>query len=352
MNTYALILAGGSGTRFWPLSRNTKPKQLIHLLGEKSLIQLAFDRISPLIPAERILVLTNDIQADEVRRQLPEIPSENVISEPLRRDTAPAVCLGIALIARRDPKASMIILPSDQLIQNDAAFRDLAAAALKHASETEALVTIGVKPTWACPSFGYIERGGRVSSSSSANCYEVKQFREKPDAATAAMYLQKGNFSWNAGIFIWSVKTVCAELRRHQAQLADFVDALACCEDPQAFILSEFPKLKPISIDYALMEHAQAVHNFEATFDWDDVGSWISMAQYLPQHEGNASNAELTSLGAKGNIVFTTSKQKRVVLLGVEDLIVVETDDALLVTRRDRADQIKDVVSLLPPELH
>ncbi len=352
MSNYALILAGGSGTRFWPLSRNAKPKQLLDLFGNGTMLRQAVSRLSGLVPAENIYILTNHLQEAEVRRQVAEIPAENIVAEPARRDTAPAVALGIGLIAARDPQANMIVIPSDSLILDDAAFRALAEDALNLAGREAALMTIGIRPAWACPSYGYIERAGKLSAEGlTHDCYEVVRFREKPDAATAASYLASGNFTWNAGMFIWNVAHVRSQLATHTPQLADFIDRLTGAADLSAFIASEFPALTPISIDFALMEKADRVLNFEATFDWDDVGSWISVGKYLPTDEQqNAANTDLSALSAAGNIVFSANG-KRVALVGVDNLIVVDTGDALLVARKDRADDIKKIVADLPDNL-
>ncbi|MFI3242710.1 MAG: sugar phosphate nucleotidyltransferase [Akkermansia sp.] len=349
---YALILAGGSGTRFWPLSRNSKPKQLLTFDAKGSMLQQAIARISSFIPQERIIILTNQIQLDEVRLQAPQIPAENIIAEPARRDTAPAVALGIALIAKRDPKANMIIVPSDSLILDDCAFKSLASEALDLASQEPALITIGIKPTWPCPSYGYVECGERLDDKGlQFNCHKVQRFREKPSSEKAQEYLNQGNFTWNAGIFIWNVEHVRKELSEHTPQLADFITRLTENNDTPAFILDEFPKLTPISIDFALMEKTQNVLNFEANFDWDDVGSWISLSKYMPQDENNnACNSSTSSIDASGNIAYTT-QGKRIALLGVDDLIIVDTEDAILIARKDRADDIKKIVDMLPPEL-
>lgn len=349
---YALILAGGSGTRFWPLSRNAKPKQLLDLFGKGTMLRQAIERLEGVVPTENIIILTNHLQEAEVRRQADMLPAANIVAEPARRDTAPAVALGVGLIAARNPQANMIIIPSDSLILDNAAFRHLAAEALSLAGREAALITIGIRPTWPCPSYGYIERAGKLEDAQlSHNCYEVVRFREKPDTATAEQYLAGGNFSWNAGMFIWNVGHVRNQLASHCPQLADFVTQLTESSDIPAFIATAFPQLTPISIDFALLEKADRVLNFEASFDWDDVGSWISVGKYLPQTaDGNASNSPLSSVNAQNNIVFTDSG-KQVALVGVDDLIVVDTGDALLVTRRSEADNIKKVVSTLPEQL-
>ncbi len=351
---YALILAGGSGTRFWPLSRNTKPKQLLNLFGNDTLLRLTIDRLSGLVPAENILILTNELQEKGVRDIAHEIPSHNIIAEPAKRDTAPAVALGIGLIAARDPLATMMVLPADQLIQDISSYQQIMSEALRAAQTHSALVTVGIKPTWACPSYGYIERGEIISENSSASTapYKVVCFREKPNSELAETFLKRGNFAWNAGMFIWTIPTVIKELSTHAPELSQFVDKILASTNHDATIREVFPSLTATSIDYALMEHASEVLNLEATFDWDDVGSWISVAKYLETlADGNQTNTPLSSLESTHNIVFTSNKDTRVALLGVNDLIIVQTDDALLVANRHQADDIKKLIENIPKDM-
>ncbi len=354
-STYAVILAGGSGRRFWPLSRDTRPKQLLELFGGKTLLEHAMKRLEGLVPQENILILTNREQEAAVRALLGEaLPAENILSEPAKRDTAPAIALGIGWVAARDANAVMLVLPADQLIQEEAAFRTCMAAAVTVAHQTQALVTIGISPTWACPSYGYIERGPRtqVAGAEDAAIYEVQRFREKPNPDLAEDFLRQGNFSWNAGMFIWSVSAVVAELSRHRPELAHFVAEIRHSKDLKATIEAQFAALPQISIDYALMEKAGRVLNVEASFDWDDVGSWISVGKYLPKDAaGNAANQALVQIDSHDNIVFSTAGQN-ISLLGVTDLIVVQTADALLVANRHSADAIKKIVELVPTALH
>lgn len=352
---YALILAGGSGTRFWPLSRDARPKQLLDLFGDGTLLEQTIRRLDGIVPTENILILTNHLQEAGVRAIATMLPPENILAEPAKRDTAPAVALGIGLIAARDPQAVMTVLPSDQLIRDTASFSTVLRAALHAAATTDGLVTIGIHPTWPCPSYGYIERGETATipdMPDGLHACEVRRFREKPDPETAASYLRQGGFTWNAGMFVWSIPTVTGQLRRHAPELATFIDTLAASPDPLATIAADFPHLPARSIDYVLLEKADRVLNIAATFDWDDVGSWISIAKYLPNHGSeNRSNATLTEIGSHNNIVYTTGSTAPVALLGIENLIVVRTSDALLIAHRDQADAIKALSALLPPEL-
>lgn len=354
-NTYALILAGGSGTRFWPLSRNSRPKQLLDLFGHGTLLEQTIRRLDGLVPFENILILTNELQLDAVRAIATMLPTENIFAEPAKRDTAPAVALGIGLVAARNPDAVMMVLPSDQLIQDTAAYHSVMRDALATAETSDGLVTIGIRPTWACPSYGYIERGEPANIAGLACEHppvEVKRFREKPDAELAAQFLAQGGFSWNAGMFVWSLPTVIRQLAAHAPELAGFVTELSSSPNIHATVAARFPALTPISIDYALMENADRVLNIEATFDWDDVGSWVSIAKYLEKFgEENRANEPITQLDSQNNIVFNALPGTRIALLGVEDLIIVQTKDALLIANRHQADAIKNLSPLLPGEL-
>ncbi|MGJ8676026.1 MAG: mannose-1-phosphate guanylyltransferase [Akkermansiaceae bacterium] len=354
-DNFALILAGGSGTRFWPLSRNAKPKQLLNLFGNTTLLTQTIDRLKGLIPLENILILTNPIQEEAVREVASQLPPENIFAEPAKRDTAPAVALGIALVAARNPNATMMVLPSDQLISDIDAYQSIMSDALTLAANNASLVTVGIKPTWPCPSFGYIERGSEIKPNGpkvSNQAYEVTRFREKPNSELAEKFLKQGNFAWNAGMFIWSIQTVVAELKAHSPELAQFIEIVQSAQDIESVVAERFLELTPTSIDYALMETASSVLNIEATFDWDDVGSWISLAAYLDeQGDGNKTNTEITEIESSDNIIFNDRKDSRIALLGVNDLIIVQTEDALLIANRHQADDIKALGKELPTNL-
>ncbi|MFT5465854.1 MAG: mannose-1-phosphate guanylyltransferase [Verrucomicrobiales bacterium] len=349
-NHFALILAGGSGARFWPLSRHRKPKQLLALFDEETLIEKTISRLDGLIPRENILILTNADQLDGLR-EIVDLPAENILAEPAKRDTAPAVALGAGWVARRNPEATMAVLPADHLIQDTGSFHDVVGAALAVASKSTSLVTVGIKPTWPCPSYGYIERGQQAEISSALPVFEVEKFREKPDSEQAAEFLAKGNFSWNAGMFFWSIPTVVSELSQHAPELANFVNSIQTSTNLEETIEAEFQLLPKISIDFALMEKASSVLNIEATFDWDDVGGWPSVAKYLNRDDQeNSTRGLVTQLDSTNNIVYNAGG-KRIALLGVNDLIVVETEDAILIANRNDADGIKKLVDIMPEEL-
>jgi mannose-1-phosphate guanylyltransferase len=347
---YVLILAGGSGERFWPCSRRARPKQLLRLFSDRTMLEETVARLDGAVPPARIFVLTNREQEAAVRAACPDLPAENIVAEPAKRDTAPAVALGVGLVLRRDPQAVMAVLPADHLIRDAAAFRRDLLAAAAAASASGALLTIGIRPTWACPGFGYIEQGPRANTTEPA-IYDVKRFREKPGAALAESFLQQGHFRWNAGMFVWSIPAITAELTKHAPELAAFVARMRAAGDLDALLAAEFPKLPKISVDYAIMEKAARVLVLEAGFDWDDVGSWVAVAKYLEADGGgNAANCPLTTSEASRNIVFSGGR-KHVVLAGVQDLIVIDTGDALLVCHRREAENIKKLVPRVPEEL-
>lgn len=350
---YALILAGGSGERFWPLSRRNRPKQLLRLVSERTLLEETVARLEGFVPTERILILTNIEQEKGVRDLLEGFPKQNIIAEPAKRDTAAAVALGAGWVAARDHSATMLALPADHVIADRAAFQETMKTAAAAAEETGALITIGIKPTWACPGFGYIEQGEpvRLRSDGKIAVHRVVRFREKPNVDLAESFLRKGNFRWNAGMFVWSVPTVLSEFNRHAPELADFISQVRSPKDLDKILHERFVKLPRISFDYAIMEKTEHVLVVEASFDWDDVGSWQAVAHYFKKDEhGNAANGALIALDSSDNIIFNDG-ETTIALLGVHNLIVVRTGDAILICHRHQAEKIKNLVGKLPPEL-
>jgi mannose-1-phosphate guanylyltransferase len=351
---YALILAGGSGERFWPLSRRARPKQLLRLVSDKTLLEETLARLDGLIPRERILILINAEQERAVRKLLGDFPKENIVAEPAKRDTAAAIALGTGWVAVRDHAAIMVVLPADHVITNREAFQDTLALAAEAAEETSELVAIGIKPTWACPGFGYIEHGKPVNLRKRPDTeliHRVVRFREKPNPDLAESFLRRGNFRWNAGMFVWAVPTVLREFNRHAPELADFISQLLAPGNFDNALRERYPGLPRISFDYAIMEKADRVLVVEAGFDWDDIGSWRAVANYFEKDKhGNAANRVLTAVDSSNNIVFDEDGTT-IALLGVHDLIVVRTPDALLVCHRHEAERIKELIGKLPPEL-
>ena len=351
---YALILAGGSGERFWPLSRRARPKQLLRLVSNKTLLEETLARLEGLIPNERILILTNTEQENAVRKLLPNFPKANIVAEPAKRDTAAAVALGTGWVAARDHAAIMAVLPADHVITNKAAFQETLGLAADAAEETSELVIIGIKPSWACPGFGYIEQGKSIrlrKHPESDAVHRVVRFREKPNLDLAESFLRKGNFRWNAGMFVWSVPMVLREFNRYAPELADFISQVRAPQNFEKALRDRFSKLPRISFDYAIMEKADRVLVVEASFDWNDIGSWRAVADYFQKDQrGNAANRAITTVDSSNNIVFEEDGTT-IALLGVTDLIIVRTRDALLVCHRHEAERIKDLVGKIPPEL-
>jgi len=352
---HAVIMAGGAGTRFWPASRTASPKQLLNLVGERTMIQATCDRALGLLTPENVLVVTNQFLVDAVRTQLPELPAAAVIGEPCKRDTAPCVALAAAIIARADADATMLVMPADHVIRQTEAFH----AAVRQAQELLArqpqwLCTFGIPPTYAAESFGYIERGEPLAvpgaQASEFPVYKVKMFREKPSASIAAAYLARGGFYWNAGIFVWQVQTILAALAEHEPHMLAQVTAIARAYGSGAFpqaLETEFPKIQGKSIDYAVMEKHPAVAVMEAPFDWDDVGNWRSLSRQRGVDEaGNTVLGRHLSVNSRGCIV-RSSAEHLVVTLGLEDCIVVHTPDATLVARKQDEESIRRVVELL-----
>jgi mannose-1-phosphate guanylyltransferase len=351
---YALVLAGGSGERFWPLSRNARPKQLLALFSEQTLLGATLDRLAGLLPPENILILTNAAQLDATRATAAGIPEENVIAEPAKRDTAAAIALGVGWVAARQPGATMVVLPADHLISDTAGFQQTIRKAAAVAAGAGELVTIGIKPTWPCPGFGYIEVGEPLDIACEIHgppAFNVVRFREKPGTDLAEQFLAHGNFRWNAGMFIWTISSVLCAFDRYAPTFAEFINRIHGGVDFATLLREQFPNLPKISIDYAIMEKVDRVAMVEAAFDWDDIGSWTAIAKYLTEAEGeNRSNSPLRALEAGNNIVFTDPR-KVVALVGVHDLILVDTPDALLLCHRHEAERIKQIVARVPPEV-
>lgn len=358
-NNYVIIMAGGRGERFWPVSREKTPKQLLTLLGERSFLQQAVDRVLPIVSAKNIFVITNEVQAAAVRKQLPKLPKANVVAEPMGRDTCAAVTLGAALVGARSTTGVMALLPADHIIPEEKKFQQILSDSFDLASRGQVIVTIGIKPTEPATGYGYIHVGEALPPPHAVKSYKTtffkaERFVEKPFYEKAREYVDSGQYRWNAGMFIWSFVTITQGLEKHQPEMA------AACQrwfkvanQPARLdraLAKDYPDLKRISIDYALMEHAQNVVVADGSFEWDDVGSWTALGRHLKQDSaGNAAVADFIHVDAARNIVYDARIKNRtpIAIVGLRDSIVVQTDDATLVAHKSQAQKVKELVQKL-----
>jgi len=346
-HTYCFIMAGGSGTRFWPLSRRKRPKQLLTLFGQDSLLEQTVARIQPVIPLGHIYILTSEVILRKVRRLLPRIPSPQIVGEPASRNTAPTLGVAAHEIARRDPEGLMVVLPSDQIIAKPVVFRQVLSAACRVASTAGRSVVLGLKPTRPETGFGYIRLGRREGKVAGHEVFHVENFTEKPTLAVARRYVSSGRYLWNGGMFIWKASTLIENFQRFQPEMASQLRQIADAGGVRARAFRQFyPKFQRISIDYALMEKISNIYALPADIGWNDVGSWAVVYELGNQDsEKNVRPCASLSLDSHGNLVV--SPKKYVVTVGVQDLIVVETDDALLVCARTRSQDVGKAVQEL-----
>ena len=343
---YGLIMAGGRGTRFWPRSRKRNAKQVLRFFGERSLIQQTVDRLKGVIDSQNIWVVTNDYLQAEIRKQLPEVPKEQIIAEPAQRNTTPCIGLAAQILSQLDPKAIMGVFPADHLILKEARFRSFVKAAFK-AAEANDVVVLGIQPRWAETGYGYIEFPKSVTPGDT-NPSTVASFREKPDEKTAKTFVKKGNFFWNAGMFFWRASTVLDLMRHHQPKTATLLAGLPAFGSKQfaSKLADSYPLCENISVDYGIIEKAEKVTGIALDdIGWNDVGSWEAVYEISEKDaNGNASRADLVVEGSSGNYV---DANKTVALVGVDNLIVVDTPDALLGGARSRAQDVSKLVKTL-----
>ncbi len=346
---YAVIMAGGKGERFWPLSTSKNPKQLLALVGDKPLIAQAVDRLDGLVPPENVFVVTNADLIEATRAAAPQLPPENIVGEPVGRDTAAAVACGGALVAARDPEGVFAVLTADQVMGDLNVFSATLKGGMDLAAQNNILVTIGIKPTFPSTGFGYIESGNTFESAEGIEFRKAVRFVEKPDEAAASEYLAIGKFYWNSGMFIWSVQSLKKAFAAHCPEMAELMDILTGYAKDGKIVEgmdATYPNLGKISIDYALMEKADNIVMACGTFAWDDVGSWPALESHFPQDEcGNTKIGQVETLNADGNIVY--SKDRLTAVIGVKDLIVVQAEGVTLVCPKDRAQDIKQMVVAL-----
>lgn len=350
-NHYVVIMAGGRGERFWPQSRLQRPKHLLPIVGDKPMLAQTVERLEDLVPRENIFVITNREQKAAVVETVPRLPAGNVVGEPVGRDTAAAVGLATMLVKQRDPHGLFAVLPADHVIHDRKNFQAVLRRAFAEAERARVLVTIGVTPTEPATGYGYIQRGDMIEEVEGQPIYGVTRFVEKPDLATATEYLKSGDYFWNAGMFVWRVDVVEEALRDHVPELHQGLRMLEAGlqerQELEKLIDGIYPKLQKISVDYALMEKAGNVVTLTASFDWDDVGAWPAVARHYEADENkNVSRGEVLIEGGSGNIISSGDKHL-VAVVGADDLIVIHTEDATLVCRKDKAQEIKKVVARL-----
>lgn len=349
---YAVIMAGGGGTRLWPLSRQAKPKQLLRLIEERSLFQTSVQRLEGLFPPERIYVVTVAELAEELQLQSPAIPKDNYLLEPMPRGTASVVGLAAIVLQQRDPKAVMAILTSDHYIGNEGSFRKMLAAAHDVAQDNH-LVTLGITPSYAATAYGYIQRGERIAAFGGYQTFHVAHFREKPDEEQARRMLQDGNYAWNSGMFVWRVDRVLSEFSIQMPKLFSGLREIQQAwgrSQEQPVFHKIWDGLESETIDYGIMEGAKNVAVIMADdLQWNDVGSWDSLFDVLPSDpQGNiVMGGEHIGLDTRQSLVYVNQEHRLIVTIGIEDLVLVDTGDVLLVCRKDQAQKVRQIVKQL-----
>ncbi|MGL5787485.1 MAG: mannose-1-phosphate guanylyltransferase, partial [Bacteroidales bacterium] len=341
-NNYCVIMAGGVGSRFWPLSRESKPKQFVDALGVgKTFIQMTYERFAELIPAENFVVVTGEKYKELVLEQLPMLKSEQVLTEPCRRNTAPCIASATWYIKQQNPNATIVVTPSDQLVLNVPEFVKVIKSDLAFAAEKEALVTIGITPTFPATGYGYIQVTG-----GSDVIRKVEAFKEKPDLDTAKQFIDLGNYVWNSGMFIWSVSTIEKAFRTYLPEIAEEFDLAYNHGGSQETIDKAFSACPSVSIDYGVMEKANEVYVSPAEFGWSDVGTWGSLYDQLEKHTADnaVSGSETIFLESEACLVKQLNSEKLVVIDGLTDYMVVDTDDVLMICRKGNETHVKQVI--------
>jgi mannose-1-phosphate guanylyltransferase len=345
-NTHLVILAGGGGTRLWPLSTEGLPKQFLDILGcGKSLLQQTAERFEGLVPPENIWVATSAEYKDMIKEHLPQVPEKNILVEPCRRNTAPCICYVSWKIKKRNPRANVIITPSDHAIKDEKAFREAVKDCMEFSSETDSIVTLGIKPTHPETGYGYIKADLSYSSSRKKNIFRVDAFKEKPTKEIAEEYIKQHNYLWNSGIFIWNVSTIVNAFRVYSPEISHiFEDIYSYYDLPQEqdMINQVFPQCENISVDYAIMEKAEEIFVYPAEFGWSDLGTWNSLRQHSnPDKYGNAIIGQNVDIHESHNSIIHTTGLKKVVIQGIEDCIIAEKDGTLLICKISDEERIR-----------
>ena len=346
---YCVIMAGGSGTRFWPLSREKKPKQFLTIFGKRSLIQSTLLRFKPMVNWEDIYVVAKKTQEEEIKKHILEVPQENLLFEPFGKNTAPCIGLAAAVIQKRDPDGIMIVSPADHLVKKEAVFRKTIDAAVKLASEKDGLVTIGIFPDRPATGYGYIQVDEKIDSINKTEAFTVKTFAEKPDLATAQRFLESGDFFWNSGIFIFRISVFLKALEKFLPDLYESlleIQAHLGKPDYEEVLQKAYKQIRGISIDYGVMEKAKNVYLVKGDFLWNDLGGWEQMYKLSHRDKnGNFTSGNVVLLDTKNSYVHTT--EGVVAVLGLEDIVVIHEKGAILVCKRDEGEKVKQIVELL-----
>lgn len=345
-SNHLVIMAGGVGSRFWPMSTQQLPKQFVDVMGcGRTLIQLTIDRFKGIVPMENVWIVTSASYADIVKEQLPEIPVSNVLLEPCRRNTAPCIAYVSWRIKAKDPKANIVVSPSDHIVLNINEFQRVIKSSLKFAGESDAIVTLGIKPNRPETGYGYIQADLSYSTARNKEIYRVDSFREKPDIETAEKYIAQNNYFWNAGIFVWNVSTIVNAFRVYQPAISDiFEDMLPLygTDKEQATINEKFPTCESISVDYAILEKAEEIYVFPADFGWSDLGTWGSLLLNTERDiYGNSCIGENIQVYETQNCMIHTTQEKRVIVQGLDGYIVAEKNNTLLICKLSEEQRIK-----------
>jgi mannose-1-phosphate guanylyltransferase len=346
---YAVIMAGGVGTRFWPRSRNKRPKQLLKILDHNTMIQATVSRLKGLVSQDQICIVTTEPQIEEIKGQLPFLSLENLIIEPKGKNTAPCIGLSAIILKHRDPNAVMAVLPADHRILDEQLFRKVLGAAEVIASKQDCLVTIGIHPTYPSTGYGYIQVNGKVDEINDIDIFKVKTFAEKPDLTTARSFLTSGDFLWNSGMFVWKAKSILREIEESLPELYDGlmeIEKYLGTKSQDEVIKKVYCTIKSISIDYGVMEQSKNVFVLKGEFDWNDVGSWEEIYKISKRdQDNNVIIGDHFTKDTSGCLI--DSPNRFIATLGLENLIVIDTDDALLICRRDMAQDVKDLVDAM-----
>lgn len=336
----ALIMAGGKGTRFWPLSTEEKPKQFLKLVGDNTMIQMTVNRILPIIPIERVYVCTGEKYIDYVIAQLPELPRENIIVEPEGRNTAPCIALSSMIIKRKFNDASILVLPSDHLIEKEAEFRDIILKGNEFLeSNPNNILTLGIQPNRAETGYGYIKLKEEVSH----NIHKVDKFVEKPDESTAREYLANGNYLWNSGMFFWKAENIINQIKKYSPEIYEALKGIENIKEDniEEYIKDNYKNTTNISIDYAVLEHSKDIYVIPSDIGWDDIGTWKAVERYRDRDlDDNIVAENVSVIESKSNMIV--NNKKRVVLIGIEEVMTLETEDSIFIVNKKYMDNLRD----------